>query len=176
MAMQRAGPRIVNGKTEKKSNMQVFVPYQEPLKCAQVLDARRLNKQIIECRQILSAIRGESNAWRNHPCVKMYRNHLLWLEYYQHCLECYKSYQELYNVDFDEAMQDYRLAEGWNEDAAAITPEFLTDEFVDHHKTRLFTKSHKDYPQWADFGTSDINWYFVDGEWLYYRNGKQIKD
>ena len=47
MAMQRAGPRIVNGKTEKKSNMQVFVPYQEPLKCAQVLDARRLNKQII---------------------------------------------------------------------------------------------------------------------------------
>lgn len=102
--------------------MQVFVPYKNPLECAAVLDARRLNKQILECRQILAAIRGESSAWRNHPCTKMYATHAEWLECYQHCLECYKSYQDLYNVDFDEAMQDYRLAEGWNEDAAAITP------------------------------------------------------
>lgn len=175
--MQRAGPRIVNGKTEKKrSNMQVFVPYPEPLKCAQVLDARRLNKQIIECRQILAAIRGESNAWRNHPCVKMYATHVYWLECYQHCLECYKSYQDLCHTDFDEAMQDLRLAEEWSDDANAIRPEFLTDEFVDHHKVRLYTKSHKDYMQFCTLGTSDINRYFVDGEWLYYRNGKQIKD
>lgn len=39
--------------------MQVFVPYQEPFEVATFLDSRRLNKQIIECRQILAAIRGE---------------------------------------------------------------------------------------------------------------------
>ena len=68
------------------------------------------------------------------------------------------------------------LAEEWSDKADSIRPDFLIDDFVDHHKIRLYTKSHKDYPQWADFGTSDINRYFVDGEWLYYRNGKQIKD
>lgn len=67
--------------------MQVFVPYRTPIECAANLDRRRQNKQIIECRQILAAIRGESNAWRNHPCVKMYRNHAEWLEYYMFCLE-----------------------------------------------------------------------------------------
>lgn len=41
--------------------MQVFTPYPEPFKTADCLDSRRLNKQIIECRQILAAIKGESN-------------------------------------------------------------------------------------------------------------------
>ena len=36
--------------------MQVFVPYKNPLECAAVLDDRLLNKQIIECRQILAAV------------------------------------------------------------------------------------------------------------------------
>lgn len=40
--------------------MQVFTPYPQPFACADCLDPRRLNKQIIECKQILAAIRGES--------------------------------------------------------------------------------------------------------------------
>lgn len=39
--------------------MQVFTPYPQPFACADCLDPRRLNKQIIECKQILAAIRGE---------------------------------------------------------------------------------------------------------------------
>ena len=38
--------------------MQVFTPYKEPILCAQVLDKKRLNKQIIECQQIIRAIEG----------------------------------------------------------------------------------------------------------------------
>ena len=60
--------------------MQVFVPFQNPFECAQALDPRRFNKQILECEQILKAIRGESTAWANHPCVLMYRQYVDWLK------------------------------------------------------------------------------------------------
>lgn len=46
--------------------MQIFITG-SPLETAEALDARRLNKQIIECRQILAAIDGTSKAWSNHP-------------------------------------------------------------------------------------------------------------
>ena len=62
--------------------MQVFVPFQDPFECAKALDSRRFNKQILECKQILKAIRGESTAWANHPCVLMYKKHADWLQMY----------------------------------------------------------------------------------------------
>lgn len=156
--------------------MQVFVPYDSPYRVAICLDARRLNKQIIECRQILAAIRGESNAWMNHPCVKMYRDHAEWLEYYMYCLECYADAYRLERLNEDsDADEVYNLAKGWSIKADAITPPFLTEEFCKHHQCRLFTKD----PEWyRDFFThceeSAENWYFVDGELLRYANGKRI--
>ena len=60
------------------------------LETAMVLDMKRLNKQIIECKQILNAISGLSNAWRNHPAVIQYRKHTDWLTAYMHCLIHYK--------------------------------------------------------------------------------------
>lgn len=158
--------------------MQVFVPYDSPYRVATCLDARRLNKQIIECRQILAAIRGESNAWMNHPCVRMYRDHAEWLEYYMNCLECYADAYRLEKLNEDsDADEVYNLAKGWSIKADAITPPFLTDEFCKHHQCRLFTKD----PEWyRDFFThckeSDENWYFVDGELLRYANGKRITE
>ena len=60
--------------------MQVFVPFQNPFECAQALDPRRFNKQILECKQIINAIYGRSTAWTNHPCVLMYRQYVDWLK------------------------------------------------------------------------------------------------
>lgn len=156
--------------------MQVFVPYASPYRVATCLDARRLNKQIIECRQILAAIRGESNAWMNHPCVKMYRDHAEWLEYYMYCLECYADAYRLEKLNEDsDADEVYNLAKGWSIKADAITPPFLTDEFCKHHQCRLFTKD----PGWyRDFFThceeSAENWYVVDGELLRYVDGRRL--
>ena len=158
--------------------MQVFVPYASPYRVALCLDMRRLNKQIIECRQILSAIRGESNAWKNHPCVKMYRDHTEWLEHYMFCLECYReSVRARDEQDPDEMWIQSHLAEDWSIKADAITPPFLTEEFCKHHRDRLFTKS----PEWyRDLFThceeAYENWYFVDGELLRYANGKRITE
>lgn len=144
--------------------MQVFVPYPSPIDVAKCLDPKRLRKQIIECDQILKAIRGESEAWKNHPVVKMYAKrpyNIQWLQHYQDCL-----------------LQYLWGNEGWAYQASIraekFRPPFLTSDFCDQHKRRLYTKAPELYPQFAEYGTSDENWYFVDGKIVKYINGKRI--
>jgi len=57
--------------------MQTFVPFKNFNKSAQSLDNRRLNKQLLEGRQIYQIISSNrtSGAWVNHPAVKMWRNY-----------------------------------------------------------------------------------------------------
>ena len=154
--------------------MQVFVPYADAFLCAQSLDPRRINKQIIECRQILKAIRGESSAWVNHPCVNMYRNHAQWLEYYMFTLECWKSSNEHTPQDIDEQKEELAQMIGWSIKAVPITPAFLTNEFCEQHRRRLYTKDPIFYKAWEYLGTSHENWYVVDNHLLVYSNGKLI--
>jgi len=57
--------------------MQTFVPFTDNIENAFVLDNKRLNKQLLEGRQIykILASNKRSGAWVNHPAVKMWRNH-----------------------------------------------------------------------------------------------------
>ena len=141
--------------------MQVFVPYPSPIDVAKCLDPRRLRKQIIECDQILAAIEGRSNAWKNHPVVKMYSPYYSWLHDYDLSLQYYAAG----NMD---------MAEYWSQWADGCRPLFLTQDFCDQHKRRLYTKAPNLYPQFAPYGTSEENWYFVDGQIRKYVNGKRI--
>jgi hypothetical protein len=56
--------------------MQTFLPYSNYEECAEILDSKRLNKQILEAYQILKVLSGQSpsGAWRNHPAVLMWKN------------------------------------------------------------------------------------------------------
>jgi hypothetical protein len=62
--------------------MQTFLPYKNFDKSAQALDNKRLNKQVLECYQILKVLSNPDPraGWRNHPAVKMWRGHenVLW--------------------------------------------------------------------------------------------------
>lgn len=141
--------------------MQVFVPYPSPIDVAKCLDRKRLLKQQLECTQILEANNGLSDAWLNHPVAKMYKPHNKWLLCYRACI-----------IRYIEGAYD--LAEMWSRRADAIRPPFLTSDFCDQHKRRLYTKAPELYPQFAEYGKSDENWYFVDGEIVKYINGKRI--
>lgn len=141
--------------------MQVFTPYPQPFACADCLDPRRLNKQIIECKQVLAAILGESKAWKNHPVTKQYRAHTAYLEAYTKCLENYRA------GNFDEAFY-------YDKKAMGHKPEFLTEEFCAQHKRRLFTKDNNFYACFYRYGESQENWYYVDGKLLKYINGKIV--
>lgn len=155
--------------------MNVFVPYQSPLDCAEAMwaDQKRYNKQIVECRQILKAIDGETKAWANHPCTRMYKEYRSWLSYYMRCLICYRNYKKENGCTESSHLVQSVL---WSEKADAIRPPFLTDEFCNQHKRRLFTKAPDLYPQFAEYGTSEVNWYCIDGKILKYKDGKRIKE
>lgn len=55
--------------------MQTFLPYTDTIFVARSLDSKRLNKQILECYQILNVLSGKSKTggWKNHPAVLMWR-------------------------------------------------------------------------------------------------------
>ena len=140
--------------------MQVFI-VGSPLETARALSKRHLNNQINEAGIILAALNG-AKAWSNHPCVLQYRGYEWWLDNYKKCLEGY-------------AMGDIVRAKVYSILAGAIRPDWHTYEYYDQMKARLYTKDPKHYKQWAELGESDCNWYFVDGEWQKYVNGKRIE-
>ena len=143
------------------SIMQVFITSTNIIETVKQLDPKRFNKQIIETRQILKALRGESKAWKNHPCVLQYSNHITWLELYLRCFEEYK-------------IGNFGLALSCSILATEHTPLFHTPEYLTQMKRRLYTKDQEYYKLWSEFGTSDINWYWVEGEWRYYVAGKRV--
>lgn len=142
--------------------MQIFVPYKEPLEVAKCLDRRRLNKQIIETRQIINAITGVSAAWFNHPVVHMYRNHLDFLSNYERCLYAY------FSGSNETALM-------FSNEAVRCLPEFINDDLCNQHKRRLYTKDNVHYKQFSEYGESLENWYIIGGELIKYNNGKKVK-
>jgi len=52
--------------------MNLFMPYYSIAASVRSLDDVRLNKQILECYQILRVALGESEGYKNHPIVKHY--------------------------------------------------------------------------------------------------------
>ena len=145
--------------------MNVFI-IGTPLETAKKLDKRRLNKQIIECGQILKAIVGDTKAWANHPCTLQYsnpKNVYWWLLNYMDCLMAYRE-------------GFIKTAEYHSNLAEEYKPIFHTKEYFNQMKRRLYTKDPIHYAEFADLGTSDVNWYYVDGKWRHYRNGKLINN
>ena len=55
--------------------MQTFLPFANYKKCAEVLDDKRLGKQIVEAYQILKALTIKDYGWKNHPAVKMWKGY-----------------------------------------------------------------------------------------------------
>lgn len=142
--------------------MQVFI-VGTPLETASALDPRRLNKQIIECQQILDALNG-AKAWSNHPCVLQYKGHEEWLKSY---MECLKRYRE----------DDYSGAEDANAKCMTCFPIFHIQPYKEQMKRRLYTKDSWFYSRWSYLGASEVNWYWSpkENKFIKYINGKRIE-
>lgn len=155
--------------------MQIFIPYKSVIDIAKAMynDKLRYNKQCLEIEQIQKAILG-SNSWSNHPVTKMYKNHYDWLLYYKETFIAYKKFMN--SKSNNEAIFNYNQALIWSDRADKVRPQFLNiRELLDAHKRRLYTKSPELYPQFAEYGTSEENWYVIDGQIVKYVNGKRIK-
>jgi hypothetical protein len=119
----------------------------------QNLDQKRLVKQLLECRQIMAALAGETKGWVNHPATKMWRGkeHLL------------LNYAE--TVRGEMSRRGYKWKNNWDQvekSYASIVkengykfPDWFGDaEFANilyTHRGRLYEKDPEHYAQWADY-------------------------
>ena len=55
--------------------MQTFLPYDNFVRTARVLDDKRLGKQRVEAKQIHNALTGVTGGWRNHPATRMWEGY-----------------------------------------------------------------------------------------------------
>lgn len=85
--------------------MQTFLPNKSFSKTMEILDYRRLGKQRVEAFQIINCIEGKTQAWVNHPTVRMWRPFVDALKEYCNCAieewvnRGYKNNMFLYNID-----------------------------------------------------------------------------
>lgn len=147
-------------------DMQVFIPYPEPIKVARCLDKKRLNKQIIEAKQIISAIvktyKGQVTAWASHPVVKMYKNNTEWLQLYTDVLEYYRDGREDIAIHLSNQADRGR-------------PSWMTEALCNSHKRRLAEKDPDFYYKFfKENGISKVNYYVVDNRVLGYSKGKYL--
>lgn len=126
--------------------MQTFLPYDNFVESARVLDYRRLGKQRVETMQILKALRGESKGWINHPATRMWRGYegalceygavcsTMWLNLgYQDNL---LSYFHITNLDYPDDVKP---------------PWFGDRDFHISHRSNLIRKNPEHYGRfWPD--------------------------
>lgn len=131
--------------------MQVFVPFRDTRKIAECLDNKRLNKQLLEGRQLLNInASGRTNgAWVNHPACKMVRGYEGWFYDYLKVMkrECYR--RGIATENNWKAIKDIREhANVWNDDG---TPLWWGDIRVhDSHKANLYRKDPIHYFDFRD--------------------------
>jgi hypothetical protein len=97
--------------------MQTFLPFQDFKKSAKVLDYRRLGKQRVEAYQIIRILGGKqkSNAWKNHPAVLMWKNHITALKLYFNIVVLewerrgYKNNMKLYRITLNNISYPFWL-------------------------------------------------------------------
>jgi hypothetical protein len=119
--------------------MQTFLPSSNFLHSAQMLDSKRLNKQILEGYQILNVLSGQSptGGWRNHPAVKMWRGHESSLHFYVKAM-IHEAKQRGIKTDKNEDNIQAlfsKVGESWGQG--------LPNWFFDEHTLMRITTTHK---------------------------------
>lgn len=117
--------------------MQTFLPLPSFEDSAECLDYKRLGKQRVEARQILTSIKSEGR-WYNHPAVKM------WIGY------------ELALIHYGNIMIEEWVWRGYNNTMPLLDvhfkklkypPWFGNDKFHSSHRSMLLMKDYDYYKQ-----------------------------
>lgn len=137
--------------------MQVFLPEYTYEASAAALDYKRLVKQLLEGRQIMSVLAQESpgKAWKNHPAVRMF-------EGFEHEL-----YSYLKAIRNEMRERGYKWENNWNvikdtysrnfADNPQVKPEWMSDptifdRVIITHRGRLWEKNPEFYADYFDEG------------------------
>jgi hypothetical protein len=115
-----------------------------PFETAKALDNLRLQKQIIECQQILKVIDRDEV---KDPCMLQYKEYEEWLNFYLDCLVYYHFalYEENWTKQ-DSLMIKSRLCSKF-----AMEPPFHTQEYFNQMGYKLYLEDKEHYKYWAEF-------------------------
>lgn len=147
-----------------------------PIETAKILDPKRLNKQILECQWMIDMSEGKTKE-KNHPAYLMYKKNILWVKLYRECLMFYQRHLKEKKEGYNESSELYlKMAIYASGKCESLKPPFLCEELYTNFKKRLYTKNPEYYKQFEKFGKTEANYYFVDGNWVRYENGKKEID
>jgi hypothetical protein len=153
--------------------MQVFLPDANFATCAEVLDTKRLVKQLLEGRQIMNVLAGESTTkgWTNHPAVRMFEGYEQTLYTYLSAIrnemqkrgykweKNWAVIQDLYNRHFAKEQQSIPF---WMSDESLFTRVVIT------HRGRLWEKDPIHYADYAPEGAVFMNYVCCPDKCTYY--------
>lgn len=153
--------------------MQTFVPFTDNIKSAESLDNKRLNKQLLEGRQIYSILSSQrtTGGWVNHPAVKMWRNFDNALFVY---LEAIKNECVARGIQVDKNWSALTDMHKWNYNRGTgmIDPPWWGDNRVhESHRNNLYIKDpdyYNDFSSAKRFACCDKCNYFWPTHTLHY--------
>lgn len=131
--------------------MQTFVPYADLHKSAAVLDNKRLNKQLLEGRQIykILATNQRKGAWTNHPAVRMWRNHDNGLFEYLVAIKDECLYRGI-STDKNWTVIIEMHKNNWFRGSGIVMPPWWGDEKVHQsHRNNLYLKDPEYYAEFV---------------------------
>lgn len=138
--------------------MQTFVPFDDFDKSAQVLDSKRLNKQLLEGRQIYGILASgkRTGAWVNHPAVNMWRNYDMSLFNYLYAIKDECDYRGIKTENNWNAILDIH-EKNWYRGNNVVMPPWWGDDRVHlSHQGRLYEKSPDEYMEF--YTTYSLGW------------------
>lgn len=143
-------PRQFNRKKKLFFNVNTFLPFKDFGVSARCLDNDRLKKQLVEVYTLLKVLRGETDAWKSHPCSLQwagYEDSLKWFGWYV--------FMACFARGFKVEPLQYKLPK-WGED-----PHWLGNEnFHFSHRAKLKYKGRVDrvtYSLRSHLGVRSIN-------------------
>lgn len=153
--------------------MQTFVPFSSFTASANVLDYRRLGKQRVECKQLLSSLgyeivdgdlipTGKIAGWNQHPASSMWKGYELCLAEYQRIM-----IMEWIMRGYNNTMV-YLSADKVNTDYPS--PPWLGDDRIhSSHRSNLLRKDHEFYGKfnWTEPHDMPYQWPVLSNDGTY---------
>jgi hypothetical protein len=136
--------------------MQTFLPYPDFTESARCLDYRRLGKQRVEGKQILSAcVLGPAAPWGKHPAVLMWRGYEEALKQYTNTMIA-----EWIRRGYSNSMPFFPIIPS----ALAMPPWLGKPEFHMSHRSNLLRKDPKFYSRYGWTEPPDIPYDWPEGK------------
>lgn len=156
--------------------MQVFLPFESFAESAHCLDLKRLCNQRNECLVILRTILGESDAWSQHPAVRMWKPYGYVLAEYG-LKVCAELYVRGLTSEHSNSVPFFQIqSEIVNKKIGhVIRPVWLgNEEFHRSHRSNLLRKDYAWYSRFFNEPT-DLPYVWFDEQGARYLTKKELK-